>query len=80
MFSLGVEHIQHIQLFPRKKHILGKESQLDSTYSTFPQKQAHFPLYVPLKKPQYSTFQQKGGHFGKNVPLSAEMLNVVGMR
>ena len=36
--SLGIEHIEHIQPFPRKKQIFGKESQLDSTYSTFPQK------------------------------------------
>ena len=67
--SLGIEHIEHIQHFPRKKHIFGKESQLDSTYSTFPQKEAHFPCMYHLKNHNIQHFSRKGDILGKMSPF-----------
>ena len=38
----NIQHIQHIQHFCRKKHILIQHGPQNSTYSTFPLKEAHF--------------------------------------
>ena len=38
----NIQHIQHIQHFCSFKHILVQHAPQDSTYSTFPLKEAHF--------------------------------------